>query len=514
MPAPGTHNVEPRVTYAAFLGVDVGTTGARVVVFDQDARPLAEATREYALYTPRPSWAEQDAGEVVDTVLVCLRRAVRKAALGRSGALRVAIGFSGTFHSVLPIDAAGQPSGRALIWADTRATAEASWIREHNDARALYERTGCPVHPMYLGPKLRWLHREQGPAAGYRSIKECVLHRLTGQWACDLSVASGTGLLAMARRTWDDEMLEIAGVRADQLGPIVDTTEAIGRLTREAARAIGVSDESVVVAGAGDGVLASLGSGAIEPGQMTATIGTSGATRIVTAAPMVDAQGRTWCYYLAEGRWVAGAAINNAGIAFRWIGERLLRAGPRTYGQVAEWAREIGPGAGGVLFLPFLTGERAPFWNANARGVLFGLAIDHDHRHVARAALEGVCYRMRSIYDALAEVAGPVREVRATGGFTKTPFWLQMLADVLEQPLRVPTVQEASALGAAELAMVATGRLASVAEAARFATTEPPVEPDRSTAEVYRRVFALYMETYWALQTQFEAVAALQRELG
>jgi gluconokinase len=500
------------VTYAAFVGVDVGTTGARAVVFDHDAKPLAEATQEYALYTPRPSWAEQDASEVAETVIGCVRRAVRKAKLARNAP--VAIGFSGTFHSVLPIDPSGAPAGRALIWADTRSNGEASWIREHRDAKALYERSGCPVHPMYLSAKLRWLRKEHGEAAGYRSIKECVLHRLTGEWACDLSVASGTGLLNMARRTWDDELLEIAGVGAHQLGPIVETTEVIGKVTPDAARAMGVSLDSVVVPGAGDGVLASLGSGSIEPGQMTATIGTSGATRIVTEAPKVDAGGRTWCYYLAEGRWVAGAAINNAGIAFRWSGEKLLRAGSRQYGQVTEWAREVGPGAGGLLFLPFLTGERAPFWNANARGVLFGLAIDHDHRHVARATLEGVCYRMRSIYDALAEVAGPVREVRATGGFTKTPFWLQMLADVLEQPLRVPTVQEASALGAAELAMVATGHLKGVAESARFVSTESPVEPDPSVAATYRRVFALYMSTYWALQDQFAEVAALQRDLA
>jgi gluconokinase len=495
-----------------FVGVDVGTTGARAVVFDREGRPLAEATREYPLYTPRPSWAEQDADEVADTVIGCLRRAARKAGVSRREP--VAIGLSGTFHSVLPIGSDGQPGGRALIWADTRASAEAAQIRQERDALALYRRTGCPIHPMYLPAKLRWLRRESGQAAGYRSIKEYVAYRLTGRWACDLSVASGTGLLNMARRAWDPEMLEIAGVRPDQLGPLVETTDLVGRLAPAAAAAAGLSAERAVVAGAGDGVLASLGSGAIAPGQMTATIGTSGATRIVTAEPRVDdRQARTWCYYLAGGLWVAGAAINNAGIAFRWTGEKLLRTGPR-YEKVLEWAQQVGPGAGGVLFLPFLTGERAPFWNADARGVLFGLAIDHDHRHVARAAVEGVCYRMRSIYDALAEVAGPVGEVRVTGGFTRSPFWMQLLADVLEQPLRVPTVQEASALGAAALAMVGVGALGTPADAARFAAAGPPLEPDPTRFEPYRRTFDLYMRTYWALQEQFRDVAEMQRSQG
>ncbi|HEY3108405.1 MAG TPA: gluconokinase [Chloroflexota bacterium] len=492
-----------------FVGVDVGTTGARAVVFDRDARPLAEATREYRLYTPRPSWAEQDALEVAETVVGCLRRAARKAGLSRREP--VAIGLSGTFHSILPIGSDGQPSGRALIWADTRASAEAARIRAERDAMALYRRTGCPIHPMYLPAKLRWLRHERGEAAGYRSIKEYVLYRLTGLWAGDLSIASGTGLLSLARREWDPELLEIAGVRAEQLAPLVETTEVVGRLTPAAAAAAGLSPASEVVAGAGDGVLASLGAGAIEPGQMTATIGTSGATRIVTVEPRVDErQARTWCYYLAGGLWVAGAAINNAGIAFRWTGEKLLRTGAR-YERVLEWAQQVAPGAGGVLFLPFLTGERAPYWNADARGVLFGLAIDHDHRNVARATVEGVCYRMRSIYDAVAEVAGPVREVRVTGGFTRSPFWLQLLADVLEQPLRVPTVQEASAVGAAALAMVGVGALTGPAEAGRFASVGPAMAPDPGKREIYRRTFDLYMRTYWALQEQFRDVAAMQR---
>lgn len=471
---------------------------------------LGNAAAEYKLYTPHSSWAEQDPAEVGDTVLKCLRRAAREAALTRRDV--VAIGLSGTFHSVVPIDARGEPIGRALIWADGRASADAEAIKRDFDGGGLYRRTGCPIHPMYLPPKLRWLRREQGEAAGYRSIKEYVIRRLTGRWVCDLSVASGTGMLDMARRDWDDEALAIAGIRREQMGPLVETTDVVGRLAPDAARAAGLSAESVVVAGAGDGVLASLGSGAIAPGQMTVTIGTSGATRVVAERPLVDERARTWCYYLADGRWVAGAAINNAGIAFRWTGEKLLRAG-RRYEQIAEWAQEVGPGAGGLLFLPFLTGERAPFWNADARGVIFGLAIDHDQRHVARAALEGVCYRMRSIYDALVDIAGVPREIRATGGFTRNPFWLQLLADVLEQPLRVPLVQEASALGAAELAMIASGALPDLAATARFAATEPAIEPDATTRETYRRCFDLYMRTYWALQEQFAEVATLQRAL-
>jgi gluconokinase len=494
-----------------FVGVDLGTTGARAAVFDGAGRPLGETTREYPLYTPRPGWAEQDADQVWTTAAACLRGALRRANLRRP---RVALGISGTFHNVLPIGQDGRPRGRALIWADTRAVLEAAQIKASHDPSELYARSGCPVHPMYLPAKLRWLRAHGGAAPRYGTIMEDFAHRLTGVWACSRSAASGTGLLNMLRGAWDEELLEIAGVRADQLGPLVEPTEVLGQLTPEAAQATGLDRSSVVVPGAGDGVLSSLGAGTIGPGQMTATIGTSGAVRLVADAPKVDRQARTWCYYLAAGRWVAGAAINNGGIAFRWAAEKLLRAGSRAYQRTLDWAEEAGPGAGGLLFLPFLTGERAPYWNADARGVLAGLAIEHDHRHIARATLEGICYRMRSIALALDEVAGPVTEIRATGGYTRSPFWLQMLADVLERPLVVPSVQEASALGAAELAMLGTGALPDLAATGSFVTIGQPIEPNAARSAIYRRVFDLWMAHYWSLSPHFATVAALQRDLA
>lgn len=487
-----------------FVGLDLGTTGVRAVVFDGAAKQLGEATREYPLHTPRSGWAEQDADEVCDAALVCVRSAVRKARLRRP---RVALGLSGTFHNVLPIDASNRPAGRALPWADTRASENAAWIKSNHDAGALYRRSGCPIHPMYLPAKLRWL----GQHPAYRSLMEELTLRLTGRWACSRSVASGTGMLNMEARDWDAELLSIGGVKRRQLGELVEPTDVVGHLTDEAARATGLDSASVVVAGAGDGVLSSLGAGTIGPGQATATIGTSGAVRLVADTPKVDREGRTWCYYLAEGRWVAGAAINNGGIAFRWAAEKLLRAGARAYERTYEWAEQVPPGSAGLLFLPFLTGERAPYWNADARGVLFGLAIDHDYRHVARATLEGICFRMRSIADALDEAAGPILEVRATGGYTRSPFWLQMAADVLGRTLVVPSVQEASALGAAELAMIGTGAVANLEATRQFVTTGAPIEPDVERGAIYGHTFDIWMRVYWKLTEEFAAIASLQR---
>ncbi|TAK22120.1 MAG: gluconate kinase [Chloroflexota bacterium] len=500
------------MTFAAFLGIDLGTTGVRALVVDLDGRTLGEAAQEYPLHTPRSGWAEQDPREVSDGAIACARRALRKVGLRRRD--RVAIGFSGTFHNVAPFGLDDEPRGRALIWADTRATHEAAWIKEHADASSLYRRTGCPVHPMYLPAKLRWLRANGLAAPRYRSIKEYVAFRFTGEWVCDLSVASGTGLLAMERRAWDDGALGLAEIDAAVLSPIVDTSAAIGTLTAAAATALGVSADSVVVAGAGDGVLSSLGAGTIGLGQATVTIGTSGAVRLVTDAPRTDREGRTWCYYLAEGKWVVGAAINNGGIALRWALEKLCRFPSHAYDGFIEGASEAPIGATALFFLPFLTGERAPYWNAEARGVLFGLSIDHDHRHIARAVMEGIGYRMRSIALAVDSVAGPIAEARATGGYTRSPFWMQLAANVLNLPLRVPSIQEASALGAAELAMIGVGALPDLAATERFVTASKPVAPEPAVAARYAELFDEYMRLYWSATPHFSSLTAIRESTG
>jgi gluconokinase len=252
---------------------------------------------------------------------------------------------------------------------------------------------------------------------------------------------------------------------------------------------------------------------------MTVMIGTSGAARLAAARPVLDPKARTWCYYLAGGRWFVGAAINNGGLALRWVRQNLL---PGPTGPADEFdfdtlvadAQKASPGSGGLVFLPFLTGERAPYWNASARGVLFGLAAHLGPPHVARSAFEGVCFRMKSIVEALDEVAGPATELRAAGGFTRSPFWLQLLSDVLERPLALTANEQASAFGAAGLAMIALGDRKGIDDVAKLVTTSPGPPPNPQTFDVYRKLYQLYFDVYWANQDAFAKVAALQEELG
>ncbi len=508
------------MTASFVLGLDVGTGGARGILYRPDGSEVATTHHGYGLATPRAGWAEQDPEEIWSAIV---RTLADLAAQIPPGGEVSGIGLSSILHSFVGADQSGHSITPSMIWADTRAHAQVRELRQRLDPTAVYRRTGCPMHPMYLPGKISWLRQEQPNVFQnvriFGSIKDDVIERLTGRRVVDRSVASGSGLYNFNLRTWDPEILAAIGISPDQLPPIVEPTDVVGGLAAEAARVTGLPAGTPIVAGAGDGVLSSLGAGAVAPGQMTVMIGTSGAARLPANHPVVDELARTWCYYLAQGTWIAGAAINNGGLACRWVRENLT-PGPAV--STDEWdfltlehsARQAPPGAGGLLFLPFLTGERAPFWNASARGVLFGLAQHMGPQHVARATFEGVCFRMRSIVEALDQAAGPTVETRATGGFVRSAFWLQLLTDIIGRPMRLPDAPQASAFGAAGLALIGTGQLATLADVARLVSVAEGPVPNPAPKHLYDRAYQIYLDVYWANQASFAAIAALQEELS
>lgn len=499
------------------IGLDVGTTGTRAVVFDPEGRIYASATGEYPLLVPKPGYGEQDPEAILQAVVKALKEAVAKAGLAPGEV--TAVGISAVMHSMIALGRDGTPLTKAWTWVDTRAVRTAERIKAQHDVAALYSRTGCPMHPMYLPAKIAYL-RETAPdafasAERFISIKEYLLWRLFGARLTDFGVASGSGLFHMEKMTWDDEALAIAGITKEQLSQPVEPTTIVRGLKQEYADEIGIAADTPFAIGSSDGTLSTLGVGAVQPGQMTAMIGTSGAVRAISERPTVDAQARTWCYYLAENRWVAGAAINNAGIVYRWVCDELLHLPlvdrDATYASLVQEAALVPPGSNGLVFLPFLAGERAPYWNADARGVLFGLSLGHSRAHIVRATLEGVAYRMYSIFDALREVTGQPREVRTTGGFTKSPLWVQILADVFGECLSIPEVHEASSFGAAFLAMLGLGLAKDIADIQKLVRIVHRYEPDEGRHQRHQYFFDLYMRLYWHLQDQFAEIASIQR---
>ena len=499
------------------LGVDIGTTGARVVAFDLAGRQLHAESDDYPLHSPYPGWAEQDPRQVLEAVSVCVRRAGLWC--DQNGRRARALGVSAILHSVIPLDAAGEPLAPTMIWADGRSAPEAEEIRREVDAHALYEKVGGPIHPMYLTAKLRWLGRHRPDvfhaAASFVGIKEYVLRQWTGAQVCDRSIASGTGLYSGRGGQWDDQALAVAGITAGHLPDVIETTDRV-QATASQLAALGLPDDCAIVAGGGDGVLQTIGTGTVSPGQMVAMVATSGAIRSVVDHFQTDTHARTWCYYLAAGKWVVGAAINNAGLVYAWLRDQLAHgaAGGVELEQLNEWSAQARAGASGLVFLPYLAGERSPGWNANARGLLFGLSLAHDYRHIARATLEGVAYRMRTIFEPMEEVVGGASEIRAAGGFIRSPLWLQIVADVLGRPLRLVDSPEASALGAAQLAMLGTGMVPRFEDLAAMVRPTESVEPDAGRHGLYERLYAIYQSLYGKVQDDFVEISRLQSELA
>jgi gluconokinase len=499
------------------LGVDIGTTAAKAVAVDATGAMHASARAGYPLEEPRPGEAVQRPESILAAVMATVAEA---AAASRQRGLRVAaLCFSSAMHSLLAVDGAGRPLTPSITWADERAAAEAERLRATPEGRALQRRTGTPIHPMSPLVKLLWFrtHAPQLAAAArhWMGIKEHVLAQLTGDLVMDHSVASGTGLLRLATLDWDPEALSLCGVDAAQLPAPVPTTAVLGRLRPAVAARLGVDPAMATVVGAGDGPLANLGIGAVRAGVAACSIGTSGAARVAVERPTADAEGRLFCYALTERRWVVGGALNNGGVVLRWLRDALVpEMGGGSEDLLLEIAARAPAGSRGLLMLPHLFGERAPRWSALARGAYVGLTHVHRREHLVRAALEGVCLQMAIVLDTVRAAGHAVHEVRATGGFARSPVWRQLLTDVLGVEVGFSAGSEGSSVGAALLGLVALGRVASLDAAGDGVGVEEVRRPDAGAATLYAELRPVVDSLYEALGPAFDRLRRIDRGGG
>ena len=495
----------------AIVALDLGTSSCRALVFAAGGQVLGRAQETYPLLQPHTGWAEQDPEELVAAAGRVIRGAVAAAQLASGDVAALSLGTY--FHSLLALDASGRCLSPVITWADTRSTAEADALR--SAGLGLYPRTGCPPHPMYPLAKLLWLRGHQpdlwGSTPRWGSVKDLLIERLTGVWAVDHSIASGSGIFRMERLDWDEDALALTGLERRQLPQLLPTTQTLP-LAHCGAGLTGLPAGLPVVLGAGDGALSNLGAGAVGPGVMAAMVGTSGALRVTSPSPRVDPEGRSWCYNVTPDLWLLGGAISNGGVILKWLRDRWLQPGA-TYDDITASAGRVPLGAGGLIFLPLLAGERSPFWNARARGVLLGLGLEHGPDHMARAALEGVAFRLNSVREALESLAGPAAEVRATGGLSRSALWVQICADVFGRTVTVGGESEGSATGAFLLARHALGAEPDLAAAGRYSAREVTYTPDPQRHALYERLYAIYLDAYWSLQRSFASLAEF-REAG
>lgn len=466
------------------IGVDIGTTNTKVVAFTTEGKLLTSAGASYPVYTDGDGRHELDPDELFIAMSASLAEVLKSA--GKPAG----ISFSCAFHSLIAVGENGNPLTKAMTWADLRPSAAAKALKASEAGRRIYQHTGTPIHAMSPLCKLIWL-REIHPdifqrAFRFIGIKEYIWWKFTGKYQVDHSIASATGLFDIRRLTWYPEALERAGVNPARLSEPVPCTHHQK-----------VSNIPYIIGG-GDGCLANLGSGAIRPGETALTIGTSGAIRMTANAPIDDARGSIFSYVLSPGRFACGGATNNGGNVLKWLFGKVLQVGDNE----DEWQRrvleanDVPPGSEGLIFLPYLQGERAPVWDADARGVFFGVRSIHDHRHFTRACLEGVSYALCQIGASLQETIGPIEHIYASGGFTRSEFWLQMIADIFNKRVHLSGAADASAIGAAIMGFLALGLIKDLDSAQSLLQIVRSYEPDAARHAIYRQNFQKFIQLY------------------
>ncbi|RYF96610.1 MAG: gluconate kinase [Chitinophagaceae bacterium] len=480
------------------IGADIGTSGTKAIAFSHEGKILEVA---YRAYEPVPALAEY---HELDPEL--LFRAFVDGVEEVVGKLKNAeltgISFSSAMHSLMLVDASGVPLTNLITWADLRSREQADRLKRSPEAAEIYKLSGTPIHPMSPLSKIIWFREQSSElfakAAKFISIKEFIIYKISGKYLVDYSLASATGLFDIYKLQWNPVALEIAGINVEQLSEAVTTTHIekakVGKL------------ETEIVLGASDGCLANLGSSAVRNGDVSVTIGTSGAVRMVSDSPKYDEKARIFNYVLTPELFVSGGPINNGGVLLKWYNENVLEKDVDDSGDFDDFvkaAAAIEPGCDGLVFLPYVQGERAPVWDANAKGVFFGIKAAHKQAHFMRSIIEGICFSLLDVSLSLEETLGEIKNVYASGGFTKSPAWVQILSDILGKKIQITDTADASSIGAAMLAMFATGAVTSVEETTGFLSVQKAYVPDLTHKNIYQKNFVTYRSLYTKLKDEF-----------
>jgi xylulokinase len=508
------------------MGIDVGTTGTRAVIVRPDGHVAGAATGDHQpMRMPKPGWAEQDPEDWWQATLMAIRRVLEQAEL--KGSDIAAVGFSGQMHGVVLLDKTLAVLRPSLIWCDQRSQAQCDWITQQVGAERLIQLVSNPALTGFSAPKLLWV-RDHEPrlferAAHFLLPKDFVRFRLTGEFATDVSDASGTLLFDVVRRRWSQEMLTALDLDSKILPRAYESPEITGELTRETAVLTGLSAGTPVVAGAGDQAASAVGNGIVLPGLTSATLGTSGVIFTYTEAPKLDPRGRihTFCHAV-PGKWHVMGVTQGAGLSLRWFRDqfapseswyaRYIDVDP--YDLIIKQAEKVAPGSGGLLWLPYLMGERTPHLDPLARGLWFGLTASHTRAHLIRSILEGVAFSLRDSLEVFQELQIPVEQIRASGGGSRSFPWRQIQADVFGKEIVTLRTSEGSALGAALLAGVGAKIYSSVQESARAAIeVKERLTPLLKNVRIYDQYYQVYRRLYPVVQELAHTLARLDLEL-
>jgi xylulokinase len=484
-----------------FLGLDIGTGGTRVVLVDEQGQVVASASEEHAPFrSPYPGWAEQDPEDWWRAA----QKAIGEVVAASNGAPIDAVGLTGQMHGAVMLDADGKVLRPSLIWCDQRTDDECDWLHRVIGRERLIELVANPALPNFTLTKLLWVKRHQpeifAKIAHVLCPKDYVRYRLTGTYAMDVQEASGTLLLDVANRRWSTEVATIAGIPEAWLPQLFESPEVCAQISADAARITGLTAGTPVVAGAGDQGAGAVGMGILQPGAVSATIGTSGVVFAATAAPTRDPLGRlhTFCHAV-PGRWHVMGVTQAAGLSLRWLRDTI--APGESYDALSALAAKIPAGSDGLLWTPYLLGERTPHLDSQARAAFVGLTASHTRGHLVRAVLEGVAYSLKDTFTLFAELGIPVKGVRLGGGGARGPLWREIQASVYGFTTDVLVAEEGGAFGAALLAGVGAGAWADADAACAAAIhVAQQIEPDDAAAKRYAVGYQGFRQVYPALK--------------
>jgi xylulokinase len=508
------------------LGIDVGTTGTKALLIDPTGAVVASATEEYPLHTPRPGWAEQDPQDWWRGTVAAIRRVI-SASGARPEEIR-GLGLSGQQHGSVFLDKDHNVLREALLWCDQRTAAQCAWIHDTVGFDKVVGETLNPVLTGFQAPKIVWLRdNEPDLYARLRMIllpKDYIRFRLSGEFATEVSDAAGTSLLNVGKRQWSDVMLHGLGLTTDMLPRVYESPVASTAVCQSAAAETGLPVGLLIAGGGGDNACSAVGNGVIAEGIVQVSVGTSGTVFSPMNEPKLDPKLRvhTFCHAV-PGQWHAMGVVLSAGGSLRWFrdvlcGEEKAEAaaqGVDPYEIITAAASTAPIGAEGLIFLPYLTGERTPHPDPHARGVFMGLGLRHTKAYMARAVMEGICYAMRDSLEILREMRLPIAEVRNTGGGSRSAFWRQMQSDVFRTPLVRMAIDEGAAFGAAILGGVGAGVWPDVPAACAAAVrTKEPTQPHRQASAIYNKFYPVYRALYPSLKRHYAKVAGVVEKLG
>lgn len=497
---------------AIFLGIDVSTTGSKALLIDEKGDVLATAVNEHSISTPRPLWSEQDPQEWWDASIKSIRQVIQQA--GIKGDDIKGVGLTGQMHGLVMMDAAGKVLRPAILWNDQRTAEECDEITRLLGFDRLLELCGNKALTGFTAPKILWVRKNE-PEIYARTAhillpKDYVRYHLTGDYAVDKADGSGMILFDLKKRDWSKEILDRLGIPESWLPKTYEGPEVTGIISQSAAELTGLKAGTPVVGGGGDQAAQAVGVGAVTPGIVALTLGTSGVVFATTPSPLIEPQGRLHAFcHSAPGTWHFMGVMLSAAGSLRWYRDTL--APGMNYDDLLAPAAQVPAGSEGLLFLPYLTGERTPHPDPLARGAFVGLTVRHTKAHMTRSVIEGVSFGLRDSMELIKNAGlGQIQQVRVSGGGARSPLWRQMLSDVMNSELVTVNTTEGAAFGAALLAGVGVGTWKTVEESctatikALEKTTANP-----GTVKIYEDYYQQYTALYPALKPTFTAVAGL-----